>query len=260
MMVDAVTEQLRVQQQRVELLATATAAAGLFERLTLTLTLTLVTHPDGLPTTTRPRRVANTPHQKPYPSAGGVATDYMYRTSIPTLRHRASPAQTKDWRLRGRQAWYHSGMACAVTLRARLRWKHVTSTPAVLEERRRRLLQLRTRQQLNKAARDHFERAGAGGAGGGGRRSDGGAGGRVAYGPLEVLSYVSRRMIPSYAILRRVLMEVGDNAPIMLDRGERSQHPAARARKGAVLFFPRSSAWLGNSRLVSLVFPFPCFG
>ena len=55
-------------------------------------------------------------------------------------------------------------------------------------------------------------------------------------------------------------LTIGDNAPIMLDRGERSQHPAARARKGAVLFFPRSSAWLGNSRLVSLVFPFPCFG
>ena len=54
----------------------------------------LVTHPDGLPTVTRPGRVAKTTYQKPYPSAGGVCS--RLPNIDPTLRHRASPAQTRS--------------------------------------------------------------------------------------------------------------------------------------------------------------------
>ena len=62
----------------------------------------LVTHPEGLPTVTRPGRVANTPYQKPYPSAGGVCS--RLPNIDPPLRHRASPAQTRDLE----NFWRHS--------------------------------------------------------------------------------------------------------------------------------------------------------
>ena len=57
----------------------------------------LVTHPDGLPTVTRPGRVANTPYQKPYPSAGGVCSRLSKKNPAP------SSSQSCSDKSRGRE-------------------------------------------------------------------------------------------------------------------------------------------------------------
>ena len=76
----------------------------------------LVTHPEGLPTVTRPGRVANTPYQKPYPSAGGVCS--RLPNIDPPLRHRASPAQTTFSSISRRQSELQAAN-CTHTLPAR---------------------------------------------------------------------------------------------------------------------------------------------
>ena len=64
----------------------------------------LVTHPDGLPTVTRPGRVANTPYQKPYPSAGGVCSRLSHQSLAPSSSQSCSDKKGRNAvRLRRRE-------------------------------------------------------------------------------------------------------------------------------------------------------------
>jgi len=97
---------------------------------------------------------------------------------------------------------------------ARLPWKHVFRAPQMMDSRRAALMKLRTPAQLKTAAKKHFDRKelevrnnNAGNAGAALRRT------AASFGPSETLAYVSRRLLPAFTIVRRVLSEAAHLKP-----------------------------------------------